>query len=160
VVQTGPGQATVGPLGSIGTRTTSDNGQQLEVTLNEIRERGQLMTVVWTVKNVSPSGGWQVGSFFSDGVAQKAANGAVPATETSGTADGVYVIDAANSKRYLPARDPEGNCVCSVGGNSYFIAAGGTTAFQATFKAPPDAVTAVDVNIPRVGLFSNVAIGR
>jgi hypothetical protein len=160
VVQSGPGQTTVGPLGSIGSRTTSDNGQQLEVTLNEVRARGQLMTVIWTVRNISPSGAWQVGGFFSDGVAQKAENGEIAPSESSGSADGAYVIDAANSKRYLPARDPEGNCVCSAGGNSIFVASGDATAFQATFKAPPDAVAAVDVSIPHVGTFSNVAIAR
>jgi hypothetical protein len=160
VIQSGPGQTTVGPIGSIGSRMTSDNGQQLEVTLNEVRARGQLMTVIWTVKNVSRSGGWQVAGFFSDGVAQKADNGETPPSEGSGNADGVYVVDSANSKRYLPARDPEGNCVCSANGNSTFIAAGDITAFQATFRAPPDAVGSVDVNVPHVGLFSNVAVSR
>jgi hypothetical protein len=160
VVQSGPGQTTVGPLGSIGSRSTSENGQQLEVTLNEVRAQGQLMTVIWTVKNVSRSGAWQVAGFFSDGVAQKADTGETPPSEGSGNADGVYAVDTANSKRYLPARDPEGNCVCSANGNSVFLAAGDTTAFQATFKAPPDAVGSVDVNIPHVGLFSNVAISR
>ena len=159
-VASGPGQSVVGAIGTIGTRATSDNGQQLEVTLNEVRARGQLMTVTWTVKNVSPSGAWQVGGFFADGVTQKADNGQVPPSEATGVADGVYVVDATNSKRYLPARDPEGNCVCSAGGNSYFVAAGGTTALQATFKAPPDVVTAVDVTIPHVSVFSNVAISR
>jgi hypothetical protein len=162
IKDSGPGLTTLPPLGVIGSRPTSDNGQQLEVTLNEVRVRGQLMSVIWTAKNVSQSGSWQVGGFFSDGRTQPPAPNAPPQSDSdsSGSTDGVYVIDSANSKRYLPARDPDGNCVCTINGNSLFLTAGQSTTFQATFKAPPDNITSVDVNIPRIGVFIGVAISR
>ena len=156
-------QSTVPPLGVIGTRQTSDGKTPLEVTLNEVKVDGQVMTVTWGARNVGTgSDSWQVASFFSDGIfAHRPDDTTVPlASEISGPADGVFVLDTTNAKRYLPARDAQGNCVCSLNGSGTFVKPGQMTLFQAVFKAPPADVSTVTVSIPHAGTFPGVALSR
>ncbi|MQA79790.1 MAG: hypothetical protein GEV10_15135 [Streptosporangiales bacterium] len=76
---------------------------------------------------------------------------------------GVYLVDGKNKKKHLTARyrDPAHptsgmHCLCS---GTRGVAGGQTLYLNATFAAPPDDVTSVDVAIPHVGTFKDVAIG-
>lgn len=158
--QDGAGQVAA-DLAVLGSHKTSDGKTPLQIDLNEVRADGQVMTVTWSARNLEPaSERWQVKSFFADGIYQKASDGSTAPTETGGPADGVYVVDSKNAKRYLPARDAQGNCVCSQDGSGTFIAGGQTVSFQAVFKAPPADVSAVLVAIPHAGVFSGVKVDR
>jgi hypothetical protein len=168
-VSTGSGapdtQETKAPVAAdlpvLGSHKTAHGDIPLQVDLNEVKADGQVMTVTWSARNLSSGDErWQVASFFADGIFQDGPDGKSADTETGGTADGVFVIDTKNAKRYLPARDGLGDCVCSVGNSSTFISSGQQASFSAVFRAPPADVTTVAVSIPHAGVFSKVTVQR
>lgn len=141
------GSLSVGALsGAVSTR----------IELNEVRTSGQTTTVSFTLVNTgteaaSPS------YLFSDGVAQ------VPGhlTKNDGySADGVYVLDTLAGKRYLPARDPDGGCVCSSDLSSIMIAPGGRVTLSAVMAAIPAGSERVSVYVPTAGMFENIPVAR
>lgn len=77
------------------------------------------------------------------------------------------LVDRKNRKRYLVARvDPnttldgrDSQYLASSGLSKVFVKPGQSIALYATFGAPPDDVTAVDVVIPQVPVFENVPLG-
>ena len=121
----------------LGSLTSSDGDTPVQVDLNEVRASGRVLTIVVTARNLLPDtarSNWQIADFFSDGIYQKRPDG----TPDSGlTADGIYVIDPANAKRYLVARDPQGECVCSQNLASTFVNAGKGVVLTAVLGAPP-----------------------
>lgn len=162
----GTAAATPSPLPVVASRTTSLFQQRATVSLNEVRVRDGVTTVTWTVTNDETEG---VGmpltnvlghSWFSDG--QRAR---MPGTDDNvpddlSYADGVFLVDAVNKLRYLPARDAQGVCVCSRTSSTNYVAPGGAAALSAVFQAIPDGVVTVAVSIPNVGAFSDVAVQR
>lgn len=135
-----------------------DEGTELAIELNSVQASGKLMTVTWSVRNASAKD-WRVGFYFWQGFFQKGS--LVPlASEAAGVADGIYVLDKASARRYLPARDKEGNCVCTGGTGTLTVGPGASTPLQAVFQAPPAEVTTVDVVIPHAGTFSAVPVTR
>lgn len=152
----------------IESRKASIRGNDATIALNEVVVADGLTTVTWTVTNdeagsrmlqltlVVPSGQ----SVFSDG-----RTGAVPGsgTEVEGdlsAVDGVFLIDAVNRLRYLPARDAQGTCACSRTERYETIAGGQSRSFSAVFRAIPAGVDTVGVSIPLAGTFSRVAVQR
>lgn len=73
-------------------------------------------------------------------------------------ADGISLIDTANSKRHLVARDSEGECVYTRGLVGTSLAAGERVGITATFAAPPQGTETMDVLVPDVGTFPAVPI--
>jgi hypothetical protein len=71
---------------------------------------------------------------------------------------GVYLIDAANKKKYLVVRDSDDNCVCSR--DVAEIDAGGQASLWAKFAAPPKDVQAISVIIPHFIPMDDVPIGQ
>jgi hypothetical protein len=63
-----------------------------------------------------------------------------------GIVDNVYLIDAANKKKYLVVRDAQGNCVCATG--LPILGKGDRANAWAKFQAPPDGVQRVMVVVP------------
>jgi hypothetical protein len=133
----------------------------LRITVNQLRVTGQLMQLAFTVTNTSPSGadpiGWQVGTFFSDGL-----NTATPnlSGADADSVDGVMLTDPVNAKRYLVARTPDQLCVCSQNTGATFIADGTSVTLTAIFQAPPQSVTSMTVNIPDTPPFVDVPVQR
>jgi hypothetical protein len=68
------------------------------------------------------------------------------------------MIDPAGRKKYLVARDSEGNCVCSNKLSDTFVHPGAPVTLQATLTAPPPNVKKVDVLVPHVKTFHDVAL--
>ncbi len=136
------------------------NGTPVKVALNSVAVNGDLMTVTLTATNTSDEKNdkWQVTGFFSNGVSDAEDN--TKSYAESGSADGVYVLDTTNAKRYLVGRGPDGMCACSVDLGDVFVTPGQSTAISATFKAPPADVTSVTVVVPNIAPFTNVAIDR
>ncbi len=152
--------ATAADLPVLGSRKTSHRGLPIQVDLNEVRVNGKTMTITFTARNLLPAsstGSWQIADFFSDGIYQKLADGT---NELGLNADGVYVVDGPNAKRYLVARDPEGRCVCSADLSTVFVDPGQGVVLTAVLGAPPEQTTKVDVYVPHAGSFSGVAISR
>lgn len=72
--------------------------------------------------------------------------GATTNTYITGThmAD-IYLIDAANKKKYMTLKDSEGKCVCTNG--TAYVKPGERVSAYAKFPAPPPEVKAISVNI-------------
>ncbi|MFT4217342.1 MAG: hypothetical protein QM619_09195 [Micropruina sp.] len=135
------------------------------VSLNELSVRDGVTTLTWTVANAQPAGSKGIGiqmsaNTFGDGIIARVPGTDDPVENDQYYVDGVFLLDAVNKLRYLPARDSQGVCVCSYAPSSLFIAPGGSMPFSATFKGLPEGVTTVDVSIPRVGTFTRVPVQR
>lgn len=132
--------ATVGAAGSNGTGRWTFH-------LYELRRNGDYVTLDFGAKNETDEL-----STFGDDLGRGGAS----------NVSGVYLVDGKNKKKHLPAtyRDPAHptsgmHCLCT---RTRGVAGGQTFFLNATFAAPPDDVTSVDVTIPHVGTFKNVAI--
>ncbi|MGP3955347.1 hypothetical protein ACTWPT_05070 [Nonomuraea sp. 3N208] len=76
------------------------------------------------------------------------------------TVSGVSLIDPVNAKRYRVARNGTGEdaeCVCS-GTQGQFLESGEASTLYAVFAAPPADVTKVNVEMPTIGVFTDVPI--
>ena len=71
---------------------------------------------------------------------------------------GVYLIDAANKKKYLVVYDTDDHCICSRG--SHDIAAKSSANLWAKFPAPPDGVTKIGVVVPHFVPMDDVPLSR
>jgi hypothetical protein len=98
---------------------------------------------------------WQISDAFDDGFYQGLDGGG---SESSHVFDGIALIDPAGRKKYLVARDSDGNCVCSNHPSDTFVQQGAPVTLQATLTAPPPNVKKVDVVVPRVQTFHDVAL--
>ncbi|MFC4011464.1 hypothetical protein ACFOY2_29835 [Nonomuraea purpurea] len=76
------------------------------------------------------------------------------------TVSNVSLIDPVNAKRYRVARNgtgPDAQCVCS-GTQGQFLESGQASTLYAVFAAPPADVTKVNVEMPMIGMFTDVPI--
>lgn len=148
----------------IASRTTSYTSASATVAVNQLVISGGVSTLTWTVTNTS-EGDLIVRNGVGYGIFSDGLKATLPGTSTAvpgdmGAADGVYLIDALNKQRYLPARDSQGVCVCTVLDTYVRIEAGNEMVFSAAFKAVPEGVTTVGVSIPGAGTFTDVPVQR
>lgn len=139
---------------------TSDNGIPLRIALTEVRVHGQLLTVSVAATNLlaaPETKSWQVSGFFSNGIFDATDALSVP---EANTADGIYVLDDTNAKRYLVARNQQKLCVCTGDLSRVFATPGRSITVTATFKAPPPEVTTVTVQVPHAKAFTGVPVQR
>ncbi|MEU6790422.1 lipoprotein [Nonomuraea wenchangensis] len=76
------------------------------------------------------------------------------------TVSGVALIDPVNAKRYRVARNGTGadaTCVCS-GTQGQFLEKDEASTLYAVFAAPPSDVSTVNVEMPGIGVFTDVPI--
>ncbi|MFB4278773.1 MULTISPECIES: hypothetical protein [unclassified Nonomuraea] len=76
------------------------------------------------------------------------------------TVSGVSLIDPVNAKRYRVARNGTGQdaeCVCS-GTQGQFLESGEAVTLYAVFAAPPADVTKINVEMPMIGVLTDVPI--
>ncbi|MFG1703634.1 hypothetical protein ACFLIM_10610 [Nonomuraea sp. M3C6] len=76
------------------------------------------------------------------------------------TVSAVSLIDPVNAKRYRVARNGTGEdakCVCS-GTQGQFLETGEASTLYAIFAAPPPDVTKVNVEMPMIGVITDVPI--
>lgn len=148
-------------------RGSSIDAASVEVTLNSVVVDAAMMTVTWTARNAGQQP-WIVGDYFFAGYYFDSAKGSTGASpnvgralaQSDGQADGVYVLDRAHARRYLTGRDKDARCACSGGLAMASLEPGGEAVLQAQYQAPPADVTSVDVVIPNVGSFRDVAVTR
>lgn len=152
----------------LATRETSDGRTSLEIDLNSVRVTGEVMTVVFTARNVGDDDRWQISGYFDDGsgYAPLDADGTRDEENTdhstvrAWTTDGVTVLDGVNNRVHRAAYDTAGNCACSVNLGERFIAPGEALVLTTAFAAPPEDVTEVTVQIPGAGSFDGVPLSR
>jgi hypothetical protein len=72
--------------------------------------------------------------------------------------DGVYLVDAANKKKYLVVRDSEKHCLCSRSLSDF--PAKSSLNLWAKFPAPPDSVQKIGVVVPHFIPLDDVPIAR
>ncbi|MEV4804917.1 hypothetical protein AB0K18_33375 [Nonomuraea sp. NPDC049421] len=76
------------------------------------------------------------------------------------TVSNVSLIDPVNAKRYRVARNgtsEDAGCVCS-GTQGQFLESGDASTLYAVFAAPPPDVTKINVEMPMIGVLSDVPI--
>lgn len=146
-----------GDLPVVATRAVTTDEGALEVDLNGVRVRDELMTVLFTVRVQEAPNTFYLVRMFDDNAEAGASVGLPRAFST----DGVYVLDAAEGTRHLAAYDSEDRCVCSSALNSVGrMETGGSLVLSTTFTAPPESTELVDVVIPAVEVFSGVKVER
>jgi hypothetical protein len=159
-------QPVTATLPVLGTRATTAGATALEIDLNDVSVNGEVMTVLFTVRNVGEAGGnWQIGGHFDDGSPRAPLDDeGTPSEESSilllNTTDGVTVTDTANGMLHRAAYDTSGSCVCSVDLSNHFVGPGEAIVLTTSFAAPPEDVDTVTVQIPGAGSFDGVAVSR
>ena len=135
----------------VATRTSTDEGVPLTIELYPLVRNGNLTELNLTLRADSEDK-YQVADIFADNNYQS--------SDFSGhTVDGIQLVDGKNSKLYLVASDGKGNCLCSRGLASVFIADNEPVLLSATYAAPPPDVTEMSVRIPSFGVITNVPVG-
>ena len=144
---------TAAPTASIASVDGTLKDTPFHINITSLKRSGDLMTLTFALKNTSTDTssklGFQVAGNFDT---------ATPGPKLGSTLSGVYLIDNVNKKKYTPAIDSAGECVCSDNLGSVFIPAGQSTTLSATYGAPPASVKNVDIYIPQFGTLSAVAI--
>ena len=135
--------------------TGSDSGQPFSVAILELKRSGPTVVLNGQVSvpadEENPDARFQITDTFADRSQQD--------QNVAGDAfDGVALIDPENRKKYLVARDEDGNCVCTRELSGAFARPDAPISVQATLTAPPPDVTTVDLYIPQVKTFTKVPI--
>jgi len=81
-----------------------------------------------------------------------------PNNGEGGSVDGIYLIDAANKKKYLVVKDADKHCLCSR--NLEHFASKSSANLWAKFPAPPDSVQKIGVVVPHFIPMDDVPISR
>jgi hypothetical protein len=144
---------TAAPTESIASVDGNLKSTPFHIDITSLKRSSDLMTLTFVLKNTATvdtsSIGYQLAGTFDT---------ATPGPKLSSTLSGVYLVDNVNKKKYTPAIDSAGDCVCSDNLGSVFVKAGQSTTLSATYGAPPASVKNVDVYIPQFGTLSSVAI--
>jgi hypothetical protein len=81
-----------------------------------------------------------------------------PSGGEAGSVDGIYLVDAANKKKYLVVKDADKHCLCSR--NLEHFPSKSSANLWAKFPAPPDSVQKVGVVVPHFIPMDDVPISR
>jgi hypothetical protein len=127
--------------------STTSGGQsgKARVDITGLKRQGRTATLTWTVTAL-------------DGKVNLH-NGMGTATLDM-TVSGVSLIDPVNAKRYRVARNgtsADSECVCSKT-QGQFLENGATSSLYAVFAAPPADVTKINVEMPMIGVLTDVPI--
>lgn len=151
----------------LASRATAYGGRKAKVDLNQVIVTGDVTTVTWTLTNPSGENSIElVGGLYKDThVFSDGREATIPGSDEKvegdlRTADGVFLVDTVNKKRYLAARDSSGVCLCSVTPRWETLKPGASMPFSATYRAVPEGVETVNVSIPGVGTFVKVPVQR
>jgi hypothetical protein len=165
--QTAPPTAPPSADAVLASRATAYGGKKAKVDLNQVIVTADVTTVTWTLTNTSDEdkielvgGLYKDTSIFSDGRAATVPGSDAKVDGDLRAADGVFLVDTVNKKRYLAARDSTGVCLCSTTPRWEMLEPGASMPYSATYRAIPEGVETVNVSIPGVGTFVRVAVQR
>ncbi len=132
-----------GSAGEVLATSTSELGTgQARADVLTLRRSGDLLTLEIRLTNLESGGLVSAESF--------------PANLGDNAVTGITLVDGRNKKRYLPAKDSAGTCLCSKA--SINLAEGGSTIVSATYAAPPADVTTLSVELPGFGTFADLPV--
>ncbi len=127
------------------TKVASGDGGVARADVTALKRQGRTVTLNWTVTAVDGKVNMHNGM------------GGAP---LDFSVSGVSLIDPVNAKRYRVARngtESNAECVCS-DTQGEFLKAGQTVTLYALFAAPPADVTKVNIEMPMIGVFTDVPI--
>lgn len=133
------------------------DGSAVELRIVELARSGETSSLTIGLVTQPGEDRAQISRTFDNGVFDKV-KGVEDSIIGGSTLDGISLIDTANKKLYLAARDESGQCVCDIGLGSVFIEDDVTTTLSTTFGAPPPDVEMVDVMIPNFGKIKDAPI--
>ena len=125
---------------------------EVTVDVYPLRRNGDLV-VLQLRMNVSPEAedSPQVAATFDDGDSETGSN-------DLDSLDGLELVDGENSKVYLVATDTDHRCLCSEGLGSAIIDPGQSVTLDASFAAPPEDVSSLDLRVPSFGTTADVPV--
>ncbi len=130
--------------GIVAGRTIDDSdGRKITVTPVTLKRQGKLTLLEVAARNEDPA---------------ERANIADSLRGSGATFDEVTLVDPANGKRYIVARDSENRCLCTSFVGGVTVQPGGTAILGAYFAAPPENVTSLNVTMPGAGTFTGVPV--
>ncbi|MEV4367337.1 lipoprotein [Nonomuraea sp. NPDC049637] len=143
--QTAPPQADVVVATREAKVGSGDQYGRARVEITALKRQGRTVTLNWTITavegKVNVHNGLGGGGFDY-------------------TVSNVSLIDPVNAKRYRVARNgtaADATCVCS-GTQGQFLEAGESSTLYAVFAAPPPEVTKVNVEMPMLGVLTDVPL--
>ena len=128
--------------------TTDGESPGLSLQLTELKVSNGTVMLKFTVANDGS------GSFDPDSL-NDSRGGSLHDAHAIG---GVYLIDEANKKKYLPVFDSDNHCICSR--DSRDIQAKSSAHLWVKFPAPPDSVTKIGVVVPHFVPMDDVPLSR
>ncbi|CAA9496585.1 MAG: hypothetical protein AVDCRST_MAG30-1676 [uncultured Solirubrobacteraceae bacterium] len=134
--------------------TGSANGQPFSVAILELKRSGPTVVLNGEVSVPADEADSDVSFQITDTFSDPAA----PDQTSYDAFDGVALIDPQNRKKYLVARDADGECVCTRELSSAFARPDAPISVQATLTAPPPEVKTVDLYVPKVKTFTKVPV--
>ena len=127
--------------------TTDGEASGVKANITELkRNSGNTLTLKFTLINGSDQQVHLSGGDYTSG------------DNKFGTISGVYLLDAANKKKYLVVRDADDHCVCSTDLKNLDPKANIT--LWAKFPAPPADVQKVSISIPHFSPIDDVPISQ
>ncbi|MEV1169784.1 hypothetical protein [Nonomuraea sp. NPDC049784] len=129
----------------IATREVAVKEGKARADITGLKRQGRTLTLNWTV--TATDGKVNMHNGMSTGTLDY-------------TVSAVSLIDPVNAKRYRVARNGTGEdaqCVCS-GTQGQFLESGQTSTVYAVFAAPPADVNKINIEMPMIGVFTDVPI--
>jgi hypothetical protein len=132
------------------------DGEPVRLAITQLERAGSTTSLGIRLTTYS---GWsvKVSNSLDDGDTEPISNSNSRANGFS--LDGIYLIERTQAEKYLVARDPDNRCICDAGLEQTSFNTGAPLNLSATYGAPPPDVQAIDVVVPRFGIFANVPLG-
>ena len=140
--------ATMPALAAEPIATTDGEAPDTSLEVHELKVSNGTVMLKFTVKNDGS------GAFDPDTL-NDSRNGSLHDAHAIG---GVYLIDAANKKKYLAVFDTDNHCICSR--DSHNVAPKSSANYWAKFPAPPDNVAKIGVVVPHFLPMDDVPLSR
>lgn len=146
---------------ALAARAGAVDGDKVRLEIVELARSGGITALTFRLSrsDEEDEGTSQVGDTFDDGIFQKSTEKDADSIVGGSTLDGIYLVDAKNRKKYLVGRDADNLCACDGDLGSTSVSVDSPVLLSATFGAPPEDVSAVDVFIPSFGTFKDVPLG-
>jgi hypothetical protein len=145
------------PEEAIASRDGAISGTPVKLELLQLKRGGETSVLTFRIATVGGDE-VQIGEIFDDGANQEIEGAATADSPVNTTSmDGITLVDTQNRKRYLVGRDSKNACACESDLGGVFLGSD-PVILSATYAAPPEDVSAMDVLVPRFGTFKDVPV--
>lgn len=136
------------PSKALASRVVSFQSTKLPLEVYSLKRQGTFAVLTFGVKNTSKDQALSGGNLLFGSPFSRTGENDV---------SGVYLVDTKHRKKYEPAVFGM-NCLCSGNLEDRAVDPGQTLYLSATYAAPPQDVTAMDVSFPKFGSFSKIPV--